>query len=120
MICVGVRRAECAVVWAFQRMAAYARFLQRLRIPSEGPESANTAFRCERDIGKAAVSWKNSMVGFVRTADLYAKRLNLLGDSPEALLANHDSWTAFDALDDLFSPGPTGTNVNDFRAILIR
>ena len=49
-----------------------------------------------------------------------AKRLNLLGISPEALLANHDSWTAFDALDDLFSPGPTGTNVNDFRAILIR
>ena len=82
MICVGARRAECAVVWAFQRMAAYARFLQRLRIPSEGPESANTAFRCERDIGKAAVSWKNSMVGFVRTADLYAKRLKLLGDSP--------------------------------------
>jgi len=51
---------------------------------------------------------------------LSAKRLKLLGDSPEALLANHDSWTAFDALDDLFSPGPTGTNVNDFRAILIR
>lgn len=49
-----------------------------------------------------------------------AKRLKLLGISPEALLANHDSWTAFDALDDLFSPGPTGTNVNDFRAILIR
>ena len=49
-----------------------------------------------------------------------AKRLKLLGVSPEALLANHDSWTAFDALDDLFSPGPTGTNVNDFRAILIR
>ena len=51
---------------------------------------------------------------------LSAKRLKLLGDSPEALLENHDSWTAFDALDDLFSPGPTGTNVNDFRAILIR
>ena len=49
-----------------------------------------------------------------------AKRLKLLGVSPEALLANHDTWTAFDALDDLFSPGPTGTNVNDFRAILIR
>jgi glycerate-2-kinase len=25
----------------------------------------------------------------------------------------------FAALGDLFSPGPTGTNVNDFRAILI-
>ena len=49
-----------------------------------------------------------------------SKRLKLLGVSPEELLANHDSWTAFDALGDLFSPGPTGTNVNDFRAILIR
>ena len=38
MICVGVRRAECAVVWAFQRMAAYARFLLRIRKLSEGPE----------------------------------------------------------------------------------
>lgn len=37
-----------------------------------------------------------------------------------ACLARNDSWTAFDALGDLFVPGPTGTNVNDFRAILIR
>lgn len=36
------------------------------------------------------------------------------------LLANNDSWTAFEALGDLFVPGPTGTNVNDFRAILIQ
>jgi glycerate 2-kinase len=48
------------------------------------------------------------------------KHLKSLGRSPEALLADHDSWTAFDAIGDLFSPGPTGTNVNDFRAILIR
>jgi len=49
-----------------------------------------------------------------------ARRLKSLGLSPEAYLANHDSWTAFDALGDLFTRGPTGTNVNDFRAILIR
>lgn len=36
------------------------------------------------------------------------------------LLASNDSWSAFDALGDLFVPGPTGTNVNDFRAILVR
>lgn len=36
------------------------------------------------------------------------------------LLASNDSWSAFDALGDLFVPGPTGTNVNDFRAILIQ
>jgi glycerate 2-kinase len=49
-----------------------------------------------------------------------ARRLKSLGLSPDAYLANHDSWTAFDALGDLFTRGPTGTNVNDFRAILIR
>lgn len=49
-----------------------------------------------------------------------AARLRALGQDPRALLANNDAWSAFDQLGDLFSPGPTGTNVNDFRAILIR
>ncbi|MGI9353231.1 MAG: glycerate kinase type-2 family protein, partial [Rhizobiaceae bacterium] len=35
-------------------------------------------------------------------------------------LQRHDSWTAFDRIGDLFVTGPTGTNVNDFRAILIK
>lgn len=42
------------------------------------------------------------------------------GRDAAALLAGHDSWVAFSAADALFSPGPTGTNVNDFRAILVR
>ena len=49
-----------------------------------------------------------------------AGRLRGLGADPAALLAANDAWTAFDRLGDLFVPGPTGTNVNDFRAILIR
>ncbi|MCT7666072.1 glycerate kinase type-2 family protein [Shinella kummerowiae] len=48
------------------------------------------------------------------------KRLRDLGLDPAALLAGNDAWTAFSRLNDLFVPGPTGTNVNDFRAILIR
>ncbi|MGZ9810313.1 glycerate kinase type-2 family protein [Pseudoroseicyclus sp. H15] len=48
-----------------------------------------------------------------------AARLRALGHDPAAMLAGHDAYAAFDALGDLFSPGPTGTNVNDFRAILI-
>lgn len=48
-----------------------------------------------------------------------AKRLRALGHDPRALLARHDAWTAFDPLGDLFSPGPTGTNVNDLRAVLV-
>ena len=38
----------------------------------------------------------------------------------KAMLAGNDAWTAFNAVGDLFVPGPTGTNVNDLRAILIR
>jgi hydroxypyruvate reductase len=49
-----------------------------------------------------------------------AARLRALGRDPAALLAGNDAWTAFAALGDLFVPGPTGTNVNDFRAILLR
>lgn len=36
------------------------------------------------------------------------------------MLNGNDSHSAFSAIDDLFVTGPTGTNVNDFRAILIR
>jgi hydroxypyruvate reductase len=49
-----------------------------------------------------------------------AGRLRDAGRDPAALLAGNDAYTAFEALGDLFAPGPTGTNVNDFRAILIR
>lgn len=47
-------------------------------------------------------------------------RLREAGVDPAAALANNDAWSAFDAIGDLFAPGPTGTNVNDFRAILVR
>jgi hydroxypyruvate reductase len=49
-----------------------------------------------------------------------AARLRGLGADPAALLADNDAWGAFDRLGDLFVTGPTGTNVNDFRAILVR
>ena len=38
---------------------------------------------------------------------------------PLVCLATNDAWTAFDTIGDLFVTGPTGTNVNDFRAILV-
>jgi len=36
-----------------------------------------------------------------------------------AVLAAHDSYRLFDAIGDLVRTGPTLTNVNDVRAILI-
>jgi hydroxypyruvate reductase len=49
-----------------------------------------------------------------------AARLRAAGLDPRAALAANDAWTAFNAIGDLVVTGPTGTNVNDFRAILIR
>ncbi|MBW8300674.1 MAG: glycerate kinase, partial [Hydrogenophaga sp.] len=41
------------------------------------------------------------------------------GGDPRTSLAGHDAWSAFSLADSLFVPGPTGTNVNDFRAMLV-
>ncbi|GGG76565.1 TtuD3 hydroxypyruvate reductase [Salipiger pallidus] len=49
-----------------------------------------------------------------------AARLREGGEDAMTLLARNDAWGAFDRLDALFVPGPSGTNVNDFRAILVR
>ncbi|WP_136634456.1 glycerate kinase type-2 family protein [Pseudooceanicola onchidii] len=47
-------------------------------------------------------------------------RMRAAGIDPAEALAQNDAWTAFNACGQIFAPGPTGTNVNDFRAILIR
>ncbi len=46
-------------------------------------------------------------------------RLQKAGEDGAARLNANDAWTAFAAIDDLFAPGPTGTNVNDLRAVLV-
>jgi hydroxypyruvate reductase len=46
-------------------------------------------------------------------------RARALGLDPARMLADNDSYTLFAALGDLVTTGPTRTNVNDFRAILI-
>ncbi len=46
-------------------------------------------------------------------------RARALGLDPAAFLADNDSTAFFAALGDLLQPGPTFTNVNDFRAILV-
>lgn len=49
-----------------------------------------------------------------------AERLRKAGYLPAALLVENDAYTAFDTLHDLYVTGPTGTNINDFRAIIVR
>lgn len=48
-----------------------------------------------------------------------AARIREAGHDPRALLAGNDAWSALDLAGDLLVTGPTGTNVNDFRAVLI-
>jgi hydroxypyruvate reductase len=47
------------------------------------------------------------------------ERARALGIKATDLLAANDAWRFFDALGDLVTTGPTLTNVNDFRAILV-
>ncbi len=49
-----------------------------------------------------------------------AARLRAAGHDGKSFLIGHDSYSAFEANRDLFLTGPTGVNVNDFRALLIR
>ena len=45
------------------------------------------------------------------------QRARAQGLDPDAFLDNNDAHSLFEALDDAFITGPTGTNVNDFRAL---
>jgi hydroxypyruvate reductase len=57
--------------------------------------------------------------GALVTPDTLA-RAQALGLDAKALLADNDGYGLFSALGDLVVTGPTLTNVNDFRAVLVR
>ncbi len=48
-----------------------------------------------------------------------AARMRAAGVDPRRALADNDAYNAFRAVDGLFITNPTGTNVNDFRAIIV-
>lgn len=56
--------------------------------------------------------------GAIVTPDTLA-RAKALGLDPRGSLTAHDSYSLFDATGDLIRTGPTLTNVNDIRAILV-
>jgi glycerate 2-kinase len=56
--------------------------------------------------------------GAIAAPDTLA-RARAAGMDPREVLARHDSWGLFSALGDLVETGPTLTNVNDFRAVLV-
>lgn len=46
-------------------------------------------------------------------------RMRSAGMDPATLLAGNDACTAFESVGGMVKTGPTGTNVNDFRAVLV-
>jgi len=64
------------------------------------------------------VDGMDEVAGALLTPDSLV-RVRALGLDPRAMLAGHDSHSLFKAVGDLIVTGPTLTNVNDIRAILI-
>ena len=90
-----------------------AEFLLSLAVALDGAEGIH-AIACDTD----GIDGTEDNAGAVlRPSTL--RRARELGLDAKARLADNDGYSFFQALDDLLITGPTGTNVNDFRAILI-
>ena len=90
-----------------------AEFLLALAIELEGVESV-WAIAADTD----GIDGSEDNAGAILTPDTLA-RVRAKGLDAKALLGANDSYGFFSALGDLVVTGPTRTNVNDYRAILI-
>jgi len=90
-----------------------AEFLLGLTLALEGFGDIS-AIACDTD----GIDGVETNAGAIMTADSFA-RARAKGIDLKALFANNDAFTAFEALGDLVVTGPTRTNVNDFRVILV-
>lgn len=90
-----------------------AEFLLALALALNGQKGIH-ALAADTDGIDGTESNAGALIGPDTIARAAAKGLDLA-----SLLADNDAWSAFDALGDLLVTGPTFTNVNDFRAILV-
>jgi len=90
-----------------------AEFLLGLMLALEGAGDI-AAIACDTD----GIDGVETNAGAIMMADSFA-RAQSSGIDLKALFSNNDAFTAFEALGDLVVTGPTRTNVNDFRAILV-
>ena len=89
-------------------------FLLALAVALDG-EPGIEAIACDTD----GIDGTEDNAGALLLPDTLA-RARAIGLHAPAYLANNDGFSFFAALDDLVVTGPTMTNVNDFRALLIR
>jgi hydroxypyruvate reductase len=90
-----------------------AEFLLSLAIELDGMEKIY-ALACDTD---GIDGTEDNAGAFIAPDSL--RRAKQQGINAAALLAGNDAYTFFERLDDLVVTGPTRTNVNDYRAILI-
>ncbi|WP_342643058.1 glycerate kinase type-2 family protein [Rhodoligotrophos ferricapiens] len=90
-----------------------AEYALALAIGLAGVEGVS-AIACDTD----GIDGSEDNAGAIVTPDTLG-RAEALGLDARAMLDGHDAYSFFSALDDLVVTGPTHTNVNDFRAVLI-
>ncbi len=90
-----------------------AEFLLALAVALNG-QPGITALAADTD----GIDGTEDNAGAIITPDTLA-RAAAAGIDPQAMLAQNNAYDAFAALGDLVVTGPTLTNVNDFRAVLI-
>jgi hydroxypyruvate reductase len=89
-------------------------FLLSLAVALDGLD-ATWALACDTD----GIDGSEDNAGAILTPDALA-RARAAGLDAKKLLGNNDGYGFFSALGDLVITGPTRTNVNDFRVILVR
>ena len=90
-----------------------AEFLLALAIELDGIKNVH-ALACDTD----GIDGTEHNAGAIVAPDSL-RRAEKLGSNAAAALADNDSYTFFEQLGDLIVTGPTRTNVNDYRAILV-
>src|SRR5260221_394793 len=108
LIISDVTGGECTVTITTEggRGGRCAEFLLSLGIETSGV----WAIACDTD----GIDGSENNAGAILTPDSMQR-----GGDAKAMLAKHDSYGFFSALGDLVITGPTRTNVNDYRAILV-
>ena len=89
-------------------------FLLSLAVSLDGLDDT-WALACDTD----GIDGSEDNAGAILTPDALA-RARAAGLAPKKMLAENDSYGFFAALGDLVVTGPTRTNVNDYRIIVIR
>lgn len=105
---------ECTVTIAGQgKGGPNTEYLMGMALELNGAENIH-AIACDTDGIDGAMDNAGAIIG----PDTLA-RAQAAGLDTKAMLTDNDAYAYFEALGDLVVSGPTHTNVNDFRAILI-